>query len=156
MPLIRFLSISEVPGVVSPSTGYIGLDVQQYEVGPTDLTGFPPHLLYQPCLELSEQLASVSLLGPWAWLQTWLQHQRHGRPLGDKPSTASSALSSCHFPQNAQPVTLSHSSPGCQPGTRGSPSAQGWLPSVRHPSQARGSVFSAPQTPMNMKAIKVK
>nr|XP_019842087.1 PREDICTED: collagen alpha-1(III) chain-like isoform X1 [Bos indicus]XP_019842088.1 PREDICTED: collagen alpha-1(III) chain-like isoform X1 [Bos indicus] len=81
--------------------GYRGLDVQQSEVGPTDLTGFPPHLLCQPCLELSEQLASVSLLGPRPWLQTWLQHQRHGRPSGDQPSTASSAPSSCHFPQNA-------------------------------------------------------
>ena len=131
-------------GVVSPSTGYRGLDVQQSEVGPTDLTGFPPHLLCQPCLALSEQLAPVSLLGPWPWLQMWLQHQRHGRPSGDQPSTASSAPSSCHFPQNTQLAMLSCSGPGRRRGTLGSPSTQGWLPSVRHPSQARGSVFSAP------------
>lgn len=76
MPLTRFLSISEASSIVSPSTGYRGFDVQQSEVGPTDRMGFPSHLLYQPSSELSEQLASVSLLGPWPWLQ----HQRHGRP----------------------------------------------------------------------------
>ena len=147
MPLTRFLSISEVSSIVSPSTGYRGFDVQQSKVGPTDRMGFLSHLLYQPSLELSEQLASVSLLGPWPWLQ----HQQHGRPSRINPPLLLQPLD----PATPLKCTASHTaSPGRQRGTLGSPSIQGWLPSVGHPSQARGSVFSAPQPPM--KAIKVK
>lgn len=65
--------------------------------------GFPPHLLYQPSLELSEQLASVSLLGPWPWLQ----HQQHGRPSGINPPLLLQPLDPATPPKR----TASHTEP---------------------------------------------